>query len=66
MTAMRDKRGEVYKARDGWRWRLRAGNNRIIACSGESFSSKRAALRAYWNTVVDFGDATLVPLEVTP
>lgn len=32
--------------RQEWRWRLRAGNNRIIACSGEAFYSKDDAVRA--------------------
>ena len=38
-------RFEVYKARDGWRWRLRARNGRIIA-QGESHTRKRDAERA--------------------
>ena len=35
----------VYKDSAGlYRWRLRAGNNVIVASSGESFSSKEAAI----------------------
>ena len=36
---------EVYADAGGkFRWRLRAGNNEIVASSGESFSSKQAAI----------------------
>jgi uncharacterized protein YegP (UPF0339 family) len=38
-------RFEVYETGDGWRWRLRAANGRILA-SGESFASKRNVCRA--------------------
>jgi uncharacterized protein YegP (UPF0339 family) len=41
------QRFEAYEDRGGnWRWRLWAGNEKIVASSGESFSSKSAALRA--------------------
>ncbi len=30
-------RFEYYKGKDGWRWRLRAGNSEIIA-SGEAYA----------------------------
>jgi uncharacterized protein YegP (UPF0339 family) len=36
----------IYKAKDGWRWRWRAGNGRIIAEGGEGYSGKRKAVRA--------------------
>ena len=36
----------VYEARDGWRWRLRAANSRIIAESGEAYRRERDAWRA--------------------
>jgi hypothetical protein len=37
----------VYRDRSGvYRWRLRARNGRIVASSGESFGSRRAAERA--------------------
>lgn len=36
---------EVYMARDGWRWRLRAANHRIIA-HGEAHTRERDAWRA--------------------
>lgn len=37
---------EVYKAADGWRWRLRAKNSKIVADSGEAYSSKSNCVRA--------------------
>jgi len=30
-------------AKDGWRWRARAANGRIIAESGEAYEEKRGA-----------------------
>lgn len=36
---------EVYPARDGWRWRLKAANGRVVA-SGEGHSRKADAERA--------------------
>lgn len=37
----------VYRdAANFWRWRLRAGNNRIIADSGESYHNKSDCLAA--------------------
>lgn len=37
---------EIRKAKDGWRWRVRAGNRRIVAESGEAYSRKSGVLRA--------------------
>jgi uncharacterized protein YegP (UPF0339 family) len=37
---------EVYCTTDGWRWRRRSANNRIVADGGESYSRKDSALRA--------------------
>jgi uncharacterized protein YegP (UPF0339 family) len=31
---------EIYKASDGWRWRLRANNGKIIADSAEGYKRK--------------------------
>jgi uncharacterized protein YegP (UPF0339 family) len=42
---MRTSRFQVYHARDGWRWRLLAGNGRIIA-TGEAHTRWRDAERA--------------------
>ncbi len=36
---------EVFKARDGWRWRLRAANGRVVA-TGEGHADKSKATRA--------------------
>jgi uncharacterized protein YegP (UPF0339 family) len=36
----------VYRARDGWRWRMLARNARIIAEWGEAFTSRRSAERS--------------------
>ena len=36
---------EVYPAKDGWRWRLRAANGRIVA-TGEAHTRKADAVRA--------------------
>ena len=38
---------EIYKDRKGkWRWRMIAGNGRVMATSGESFSQYHNAYRA--------------------
>ena len=36
---------EVWEAKDGWRWRLKAGNGEVVA-NGEAYSSRDAAVRA--------------------
>lgn len=42
---------EVYKqkwsrrGRDGWRWRLRASNGKIVATSGESYRRRADCIR---------------------
>ena len=42
MTEKGKARVEIYQDRRGmWRWRLKAPNNRIIADSGEGYSSLR-------------------------
>lgn len=43
---MKRPRFVVYESKDGWRWRLLAANNRIIADSGEAYTRKRDAERA--------------------
>jgi uncharacterized protein YegP (UPF0339 family) len=37
---------EVYEAPDGWRWRRRSANNRIVADGSEAYSRKDSAMRA--------------------
>jgi len=39
----------IYKARDGWRWRVKARNGKIVADSGEGYAKRGNATRA-WNT----------------
>ena len=49
----------LYKDTSGaWRWRLRAGNNVIVASSGESFSSKEAAVKGVNACKTAAGEAT--------
>lgn len=46
MTIPSEHRAEVYRARDGWRYRIIAtGNGRVIAAS-EAYSRKWSAKRA--------------------
>jgi uncharacterized protein YegP (UPF0339 family) len=42
----RDMRFELYRtrARQPWRWRLRAKNGKVIACSGEAYFNRGDAL----------------------
>jgi uncharacterized protein YegP (UPF0339 family) len=37
---------EIWEARDGWRWRFLAKNGKLIAESGEAYSSRSGAVRA--------------------
>jgi uncharacterized protein YegP (UPF0339 family) len=40
-------KAEIYLARDGWRWRLKARNGRIVADSGEAYTRERDAVKAF-------------------
>lgn len=41
---------EVYQDRSGgWRWRLKAHNNKIVASSGEAFTRKSSCDRSLKN-----------------
>lgn len=62
---MKGPRFEVYRARDGWRWRLIAANGRIVA-TGEAHDRKRDAVRAVQRITDIAITAADVPLEVTP
>jgi uncharacterized protein YegP (UPF0339 family) len=42
----RNPRLVIYEAADGHRWHLRAGNGRIVAESGEAYSTHSKARRA--------------------
>lgn len=35
----------LYRAKDGWRWRLKSRNGRIVAESGESYRRRGDALK---------------------
>lgn len=49
---------EAYKDKGGhWRWRIKR-KGRIVACSGESFASRRNAVRALSRFVSAFTPAT--------
>lgn len=37
---MRPLEAEVYKAADGWRWRVKAPNGRIVADSAEAYQRR--------------------------
>lgn len=45
MKMKRRKHVEVFQARDGWRWRVRAANGEITAQS-EVYANKSSAMRA--------------------
>lgn len=36
---------DIFKAKDGWRWRLWARNGRMVAVSGETYKRKAAAIK---------------------
>lgn len=58
---MKQARFEVYRGKDGWRWRLRAANSQIVA-TGEAHTRKRDAVRAC-QRIADLADeAANVPL----
>lgn len=40
-------KGHLYEAEDGFRWQLRAGNGRIIAESGEAYTTAKKAQDAF-------------------
>ena len=46
---------ETYKDKRGeYRWRLRAGNSKIIAVSGEGFKTKRICSNSVANVIDSF------------
>lgn len=44
----------VYRAADGWRWRMKAANGRVVADSGEAYTSRRGAERAAYALIEAF------------
>jgi len=51
---------EVFEARDGWRWRLKAANGATVATSGERFDNRSNAERAAENVKANAGDAAVI------
>ena len=48
----------IYQGEDSqWYWRMKSGNNRIIATGGEGYVSKRNALRAIKKLINDIRKA---------
>lgn len=43
---IRHPKFQPYRARDGWRWRLKAANGRILADSGQAYTTRWNCLRA--------------------
>ena len=58
---MKHPKIQVYKARDGWRWRLEARNGRIVLDGGEAYTRQHDATRAVWRAVAVFRDAIASP-----
>lgn len=45
-SAMEPNIIHIYQAEDGWRWRMKPCNGRIVADSGQAYKSRRHARRA--------------------
>lgn len=56
---MATPRFEVYPARDGYRWRLKDGNNEIVATS-EAYTTKASARRGAENVKATAPSAQIV------
>lgn len=52
--AARKAKIEKYEAKDGFRWRLKSTNGRIIADSSEAYSSMSALDRAVEGVIAAF------------
>lgn len=52
----------LYEAEDGWRWQIKARNGRIVAESGEAYSTSGNARRAIFKFLKFFwgGNATTI------
>lgn len=42
---------KVYKAKDGWRWRMRSPNGRIVAEGGKAYVRRSGCYKAAFNLV---------------
>lgn len=52
---------EIYKAADGWRWRLKAANGEIVA-SGESYKNKGDCVTCVETIQANAADAYVVTI----
>ncbi len=59
--AKSESRVELYEGKDGWRWRLKAANNEVLAFS-QSYSSKNSATRS----AAKLADGLRIPLTEKP
>jgi uncharacterized protein YegP (UPF0339 family) len=37
----------VYRAKDGWRWQMTAGNGKIVAESGEAYTNRSKCIAGF-------------------
>ena len=54
---------DIYKARDGWRWRLVAANGNILADSGEAYTRRASAALGCMRAVRAMCVATVTLLQ---
>lgn len=47
---------EIYKAADGWRWRLKAANGKTVCESGEAFKKRPSPVGVAEKMHVNFRD----------
>lgn len=51
---------ELYRAKDGWRWRRRASNHEVISDSGEAYVDRRDAIHGMHLANTDWRDCRLI------
>lgn len=51
---------ELYQAADGWRWRRRAGNHKIVSDSGEAYVDRRDAIHGMHIANPDYAELRLI------
>ena len=56
---------EVYEAKDGWRWALKSKNGRIIADSGQAYSSKRKTIDSVANVIDTVAQSRVDVVDIT-
>lgn len=57
------KRLEIYKAKDGWRFRAIAGNGKIVGGSEEGIKQRTYAVRRAARQFPDFADLAIVVID---